>query len=73
MKKWPFSFENKNKSIFSIDFYSFILSNCNIERSKAQFHNTFIRLRFNPIYFKQNCTYFKQFYQGCLKQFVSNY
>jgi len=38
----------------------------NIER--AQFHNTLIRLRFNPIYFMQNYTYFKQFYQECLKQ-----
>ena len=25
-------------------------------------------LRFNPIYFMQNYTYFKQFYQECLKQ-----
>ena len=33
-----------------------------------QFHNTLIRLRFNPIYFMQNYTYFKQFYQECLKQ-----
>ena len=30
--------------------------------------NTLIRLRFNPIYFMQNYTYFKQFYQECLNQ-----
>jgi len=34
----------------------------------AQFHNTLIRLRFNPIYFMQNYTYFKQSYQEYLKQ-----
>ena len=32
---------------------------------RAQFHNTLIRLRFNPIYFMQNYTYFKQCYQEC--------
>jgi len=35
---------------------------------RAQFYNTLIRLRVNPIYFIQNYTYFKQFYQECLKQ-----
>ena len=36
-----------------------------------QFHNTLIRLRFNPIYFMQNYTYFKQFYQECLSRIYS--
>ena len=36
--------------------------------SRAKFHNTLIRLRFNPIHFMQNYTYFKQFCQECLKQ-----
>ena len=31
----------------------------------TQFHNTLIRLKFNPI---QNYTYFKQRYQECLQQ-----
>ena len=45
----------------------FVVCFC-IHQSGAQFHNTLIRLRFNPIYFMQNYTYFKQFYQECLKQ-----
>jgi len=36
-----------------------------IKWTRAQFHNTLIRLRFNPIYFMQNYTYFKQCYQEC--------
>jgi len=36
--------------------------------TRAQFHNTLIRLRFNPIRFMQNYKYFKQCYQECLKQ-----
>jgi len=34
----------------------------------AQFHNNLIRLKFNPKYFKQNYTYFRQFYRERLKQ-----
>jgi len=32
---------------------------------RAQFHITLIRLKFNPIYFMQKYTYFKQCYQEC--------
>ena len=35
--------------------------------SRAQFY-TLIQLKFNPIYFMQHYTYFKQFYQESLKQ-----
>jgi len=36
--------------------------------TRDQFHKTLIRLNFNPMYFMENYTYFKQFNQECLKQ-----
>jgi len=37
-------------------------------RPSAWFHNSLIRLKFNPNYFMQNYTYFRQIYQECSNQ-----
>jgi len=43
------------------------ISSCHIW---AHFHNTLIRLKFNPIRFMQKYTYFEQWYHDCLKQSI---
>ena len=41
--------------------------------TRTQFHNHLIQLKFNPKYFMQNSTYFRQLYQKCWKQYMSLY